>query len=228
MECGSNDKGMTMAAAQRNRCVTITGPRQIAALDGPVPAPGPGEVLIRTAYSGISAGTELNVYRGIAPQWRHRQDEGSGLFLDDVPEWTYPLAYGYANVGHVAAVGDGVGAVRKAISCSPTAALRLGRRRGRGGRRAPRAGRPAAGRVRRERQHGVQRRARRPPIARRRRRRDGTGDHRAHRHRACCAAPGAASSSGSTRSSSGAGAPWRPAPIACLRPRTTWPGSCAS
>ena len=100
-----------MAAAERNRCVTTTGPRRVEAVDGAVPVPGPSDVLIRTLYSGISAGTELNVYRGVAPQWRRRQDERSGLFVDDGPEWTYPLVYGYANVGRVAAVGREVNAV---------------------------------------------------------------------------------------------------------------------
>jgi 2-desacetyl-2-hydroxyethyl bacteriochlorophyllide A dehydrogenase len=65
-------------------------------------------MLIRTAYSGISAGTELNVYRGLAPQWRFQQDAQTGLFLRDAPEWSYPLVYGYANVGEVARLGDGV------------------------------------------------------------------------------------------------------------------------
>jgi threonine dehydrogenase-like Zn-dependent dehydrogenase len=93
---------------QPNACVTITGPRAVALVPGPVPEPGAGQVLIRTTYTGISAGTEMNVYRGSAPQWTTRQDPRSGLFLKGEPEWAYPLVYGYANVGVVEGVGANV------------------------------------------------------------------------------------------------------------------------
>jgi 2-desacetyl-2-hydroxyethyl bacteriochlorophyllide A dehydrogenase len=97
----------TPRAEDGNGCVTIVAPRQVAYRTGSVPAPGPGQVLVRTHYSGISAGTEMNVYRGVAPQWRTRQETASGLFHGE-PEWSYPLVYGYANVGAVAALGEGV------------------------------------------------------------------------------------------------------------------------
>ena len=92
---------------RHNPTVIITGPRQVGLRDEPIPSPGEGEVLVETICSGISAGTELNVYRGVAPQWRRRQDRESHLFVPDEPEWTYPLVYGYANVGTVAAAGPG-------------------------------------------------------------------------------------------------------------------------
>src|SRR4051794_18215694 len=91
-----------------NECVTIVGPRSVAVVMGEVPRPAPHEVLIRTAFSGISAGTEMNVYRGTAPQWQHRQVPGSSLFVRDQPEWSYPLVYGYANVGTIEEVGAAV------------------------------------------------------------------------------------------------------------------------
>ena len=51
----------------------------------------------------------MNVYRGTAPQWRMRRDPATGLFApSDEPDWTYPLAYGYANAGRVEALGEGV------------------------------------------------------------------------------------------------------------------------
>jgi 2-desacetyl-2-hydroxyethyl bacteriochlorophyllide A dehydrogenase len=96
-----------MSNMERNPTVIITGPRQAGVRNEPIRDPGVGEVLVRTICSGISAGTELNVYRGVAPQWRGRQDRDSHLFVADGPEWTYPLVYGYANVGVVAAVGPG-------------------------------------------------------------------------------------------------------------------------
>ena len=84
----------------------ITAPRNVAVQSLPVPSPGPTEILVRTWYTGISAGTEMNVYRGVAPQWKTRQDPDTGLFTPtSEPQWTYPLAYGYAAVGEVTQVG---------------------------------------------------------------------------------------------------------------------------
>jgi 2-desacetyl-2-hydroxyethyl bacteriochlorophyllide A dehydrogenase len=74
--------------------------------DVDVPAPGPGEVQVATLYSGISAGTEMNVYRGSAPQWELHRDPATKLFSrNKSADWTYPMVYGYANLGRVARVG---------------------------------------------------------------------------------------------------------------------------
>ena len=76
-----------------------------------VSAPGPGEVQVQTLFSGISAGTEMNVYRGLAPQLTRQRDPLTSLFsAADAPDWSYPLTYGYANVGRVVEVGAGVDA----------------------------------------------------------------------------------------------------------------------
>lgn len=92
------------------KTVVFTGPRKLEVRDLPVRPPGPGELLIANRYSGISAGTEMNVFRGAAPQWRTRRDPVTGLFLpSEDPEWTYPLAYGYAAVGTVEEAGSEVG-----------------------------------------------------------------------------------------------------------------------
>lgn len=91
------------------KAAVLTGPRQVEVRDVEVPEPAAGEVQVAAMFSGISAGTEMNVYRGRAPQWRLRVDPSTRLFLPaDEPEWTYPLAYGYANVGRVVGVGPGV------------------------------------------------------------------------------------------------------------------------
>jgi 2-desacetyl-2-hydroxyethyl bacteriochlorophyllide A dehydrogenase len=88
------------------RTAVITGPRTVEVRDLPLPEPGPADIVVRTHVSGISAGTEMNVYRGRAPQWRTRQDPQTGLFTPtDEPDWSYPLAYGYAAVGQVVAAG---------------------------------------------------------------------------------------------------------------------------
>jgi threonine dehydrogenase-like Zn-dependent dehydrogenase len=93
-------------------------------LDVPLPEPGPDDVVVQTVVSAISHGTEMNVYRGFAPQLTKVYDPELRLFLPApeenraVPErgyflpsdtpWKYPLAYGYANVGRVVATGANV------------------------------------------------------------------------------------------------------------------------
>lgn len=95
------------------RTAVITAPRAVEVRDEPVRAPGEHDLLIANRFSGISAGTEMNVYRGSAPQWRSRQDSDTGLFQPtDTPEWTYPMAYGYAAVGEVRDVGPAVTGVK--------------------------------------------------------------------------------------------------------------------
>jgi 2-desacetyl-2-hydroxyethyl bacteriochlorophyllide A dehydrogenase len=96
-------------SATRARAAVLTGPSQVEVREVDVPAPGPAEVRIETMLSGISAGTEMNVYRGRAPHWQRRFDPPTRLFLRaDTPEWTYPLTYGYANVGRVVEAGADV------------------------------------------------------------------------------------------------------------------------
>ncbi len=86
----------------RTKAVHFTGPRAVEVRDIDLGEPGPGDVLVETLASGISAGTEMNVYRGLAPQWRKRRDAQTGLFMpSDKPEWSYPTPYGYACVGRV-------------------------------------------------------------------------------------------------------------------------------
>jgi 2-desacetyl-2-hydroxyethyl bacteriochlorophyllide A dehydrogenase len=93
--------------------VVFTGAREVQVRDEPVPSLGPGDVLLRTLYTGISAGTEMTIYRGLAPQLTRRQDPVSGLFEDaSTPQYSYPLVYGYAAVSRVADVADGVASPR--------------------------------------------------------------------------------------------------------------------
>lgn len=60
--------------------------------------PSPGNALLRTRVSFISAGTELAMYAGTEPRI-HDPAEG---------HWKYPYRPGYANVADVLAVGQGV------------------------------------------------------------------------------------------------------------------------
>ncbi|MDS0222336.1 oxidoreductase [Haloarcula sp. S1AR25-5A] len=82
----------------------FTGTESVTIDETPVPQPGPSEVRVRTELSGISPGTELLVYRGEVPS-DLATDETIGA-LDGT--FSYPLQYGYAAVGRVTAVGDGV------------------------------------------------------------------------------------------------------------------------
>ena len=98
-----------MMSHKTAKVAVLTGPRKVELRQVPVSAPGPGEVQIATLFSGISAGTEMNVYRGRAPQWNQRLDPATRLFSrTESPDWKYPLTYGYANVGRVVETGDGV------------------------------------------------------------------------------------------------------------------------
>lgn len=91
------------------RAAFITGPRSVEVRDVDLEAPGPDDVLIKVLFSGISAGTEMNVYRGLAPQWRKRLDPRVRLFVNtEEPEWRYPLRYGYACVGTILEAGVNV------------------------------------------------------------------------------------------------------------------------
>jgi threonine dehydrogenase-like Zn-dependent dehydrogenase len=100
---------MTTTKTTAARVAMVTAPRRVEVMDADLPPLSAEQVRLRTLYSGISAGTEMNVYRGRAAQWRSRRDPESGLFEPtDEPEWSYPLAYGYAAVSRVDAVGEGV------------------------------------------------------------------------------------------------------------------------
>jgi 2-desacetyl-2-hydroxyethyl bacteriochlorophyllide A dehydrogenase len=90
---------MTMAEA---RALVFTSPRTVAVRAVPRPKPGPGEALVENMVSAISSGSELLVYRGqfVADGPDPHDEISSGL--------QYPLSYGYASVGRVAALGTSV------------------------------------------------------------------------------------------------------------------------
>lgn len=70
-----------------------------------VPAPTDGEVLVRTLFSGISAGTEMLAYRG---------ELDSDVVADEAigalgGTFDYPFQYGYSSVGVVEATRSAIG-----------------------------------------------------------------------------------------------------------------------
>lgn len=79
--------------------IYITAPYKVEIKDVPTPTPGPGELLIKTEFSGISAGTEMMLYQGTFPNFE----------LKKWPQWTeYPVCPGYELVGTVVAIGEEV------------------------------------------------------------------------------------------------------------------------
>jgi 2-desacetyl-2-hydroxyethyl bacteriochlorophyllide A dehydrogenase len=89
--------------------VTLTGPRRVDVLPMPrAPLPA-GHVRLRTLYSGISAGTELTLYRGTNPHLDRRWDPDRRLFADDAVVSGYPnTVWGYSEVGEVTELGADV------------------------------------------------------------------------------------------------------------------------
>ncbi|HWJ74878.1 MAG TPA: zinc-binding alcohol dehydrogenase [Kaistia sp.] len=90
------------------RSLYFTGPRDLEIREEPLREPGPEDIVLAALVSGISAGTELNVFRGLAPQWRQHMDPATRLFLDGGSDWHWPARYGYAMVGRVERVGASV------------------------------------------------------------------------------------------------------------------------
>lgn len=86
------------------RWVYFTAPGDVEVLEEPVSDPGPGEVRVRAEVSAISPGTEMLIYRGEV-----RPDLEKDATLDALSgSFSYPFSYGYAVVGTVNAVGEGV------------------------------------------------------------------------------------------------------------------------
>lgn len=73
----------------------------------------PGQVRVRTWYSGISAGTELTAYRGSNPYLTKSWDAERRLFSEGTPTFGYPVVgWGYSEVGEVVEVAEDVAEVR--------------------------------------------------------------------------------------------------------------------
>jgi 2-desacetyl-2-hydroxyethyl bacteriochlorophyllide A dehydrogenase len=89
--------------------VELIKPRTVGIREYDSPEPGPGDVRVRTLYSGISAGTELATYRGTNPYLEKHWDAEARLFLAGQSTFSYPVdVWGYSEVGEIDAVGDGV------------------------------------------------------------------------------------------------------------------------
>jgi 2-desacetyl-2-hydroxyethyl bacteriochlorophyllide A dehydrogenase len=84
--------------------IYFTGPREVQVRHELPLVPAPGGVLVQTLLSAISSGTEMLVYRDQFPADLAVDENLSSL----AGAFHYPLRYGYAAVGQVAAIGAGV------------------------------------------------------------------------------------------------------------------------
>ncbi len=82
----------------RAQQVVIREPFQVEVREVDLPAPAANQILVQTAVSAISPGTELAVWTG-THQW---------LKDPSLPEWKFPFRSGYSAAGTVAAVGADV------------------------------------------------------------------------------------------------------------------------
>lgn len=79
-------------------------PYEVAVCSEPISSPGNGEVLVATELSAISPGTEMLFYRDQVPS-----ELAVDATIDALGEkFSYPLKYGYAVIGRVQALGQGV------------------------------------------------------------------------------------------------------------------------
>src|SRR4029453_5591596 len=82
--------------------VWFGGPGRVEIRHEPAPPVGPDDVRVRSLVSGVSAGSELLVYRGSAPR----------ELQPDLPtvrgDFRFPIKFAYASVGRVIEVGSRV------------------------------------------------------------------------------------------------------------------------
>lgn len=82
----------------------FSAPGKVEICQIPDPTPAAGQVVVQTMVSAISAGTEMLLYRGQMPNEMAADSTIAALG----GQVRYPMAYGYAAVGRVVALGEGV------------------------------------------------------------------------------------------------------------------------
>lgn len=64
------------------KAIMYEGPRQLKVIEMPRLPLKESQIRLKTICSGVSHGTEMNVYRGLAPFFRKKQDPATRLFLE--------------------------------------------------------------------------------------------------------------------------------------------------
>ena len=112
------------------KAIMYKGPRDLEVIQVSRQDMGEDQIRLKSLYSGVSHGTEMNIYRGIAPFFRKKQDPETRLFLpaEEDELWEYPVRscdpgvwyMGYASVGEVIEVGKNVEGIKigDLVACS--------------------------------------------------------------------------------------------------------------
>ncbi|MDO4272188.1 MAG: zinc-binding alcohol dehydrogenase [Eubacteriales bacterium] len=101
------------------KILVYNGPGDLEIQEAEDLLPRPGEIKVKTLYSGVSHGTEMNVYNNLVPQFSKYQDPETKLLLsgdENHKAWQYPIkscdpdvwCLGYSNIGKVTEIGEGV------------------------------------------------------------------------------------------------------------------------
>ena len=98
----------------QHAALVLTAPRQLAFEPVSAAPLEPGQVRLKTLFSGISAGTELSQYRGTSPFMNRRWDADFRLFAaGENPSWSFPVRnLGYEEAGLIVETGSAVTRVR--------------------------------------------------------------------------------------------------------------------
>src|SRR5882757_6367413 len=93
----------TATSQQAARALWFTAPRQAELRAEEVGDPGPGEIVVRALSSLVSAGTEMQVYRGkVESEQLVNLPTTGGTF-------PFPIKFAYQIVGEVEEAGAGAG-----------------------------------------------------------------------------------------------------------------------
>jgi threonine dehydrogenase-like Zn-dependent dehydrogenase len=79
----------------RARALWVVGPGRAELRDEDLPEPGPGQVVVRALFSGVSRGTESLVLAGRVPEGQH----GVMRAPFQAGDFPWPVKYGYISVG---------------------------------------------------------------------------------------------------------------------------------
>lgn len=100
------------------KAIMYEGPKKLKIIEADRLPMGEHQIRLKSLYSGVSHGTEMNVYRGLAPFFRKKQDPDTRLFVkaEESELWEYPVRscdpgvwyMGYASVGEVIETGSKV------------------------------------------------------------------------------------------------------------------------
>ncbi len=94
-----------LGGAMIRRALYFLAPGRVEVREEKISEPEPGQVGVETLISGISAGSELLIYRGQAPEHMAGDPYIPALSGSNL---TFPLKYGYSSVGRVYNVGPQV------------------------------------------------------------------------------------------------------------------------